>query len=88
MRLPPDPVDVAPDVTARDAAMAWLSAAAACVERAVACAARGLVEDEERYLALRGRLDAEIREATYDTRIAQIIHDRLARERGTEEWAP
>lgn len=67
--------------TCADAVFAWLDLASTCIERAAACAVVGHLEREERYLALRQKLDEQVREATYDMQIAETILARLERER-------
>ena len=74
--------------TALDCALGWLEVAALCIERAAMCAALGQVEAEEHYLAMRARLDEQIREGAYFLKIERVVLSRLALERGEEPWSP
>lgn len=67
--------------TGFDAAMAWLKVAHAALERAAECSVGLEHGARARYEAERDRVEAMVRDATYELRVEEVIREGLRRER-------
>jgi hypothetical protein len=67
--------------TAHDAAMAWLTVARSALARAAECEVAIELDARARYQAERERVEAMVRDATYELRIEELTRDSLRRER-------